>query len=113
MRVIIAGGRNYNDYDTLLEAVSESRFQIDAVISGGATGVDALGERFAKERNLPLEIFLPDWNKHGKAAGPIRNKEMAMNADGLIALWDGQSRGTKNMIDIAQKIGLYVYVKRV
>ena len=113
MRVIIAGGRNYYNYDALLEAVSECGFQIDLVVSGGATGVDALGERFAKERDLPLEIFMPDWDKHGKAAGPIRNREMAKNADALIALWDGQSRGTKNMIETAQKIGLLVYVKRV
>jgi YspA, cpYpsA-related SLOG family len=112
-RVIIAGGRNYHNYDTVLEAIEESGFQIDVVVSGGASGVDSLGERYAIETNLPLAIFQADWQTHGRAAGPIRNRKMAENADALIAVWDGQSRGTKNMIETATKLGLLVFVKRV
>jgi hypothetical protein len=112
-RVIIAGGRDYHNYDALLEAVTESGFTIDVVVSGGANGVDAMGERWAEENGVNLTIFRADWQTHGRAAGPIRNRKMAENADALIALWDGKSRGTKNMIETATKHGLMVYVKRI
>jgi hypothetical protein len=111
--VIIAGGRDYNVYETVVEAVQESGFAIDVVVSGGAKGVDALGEQYASEMNLPLNVFMADWQTHGRAAGPIRNRKMAENADALIAIWDGKSKGTKNMIETATKKGLPVYVKRV
>ena len=112
MRVIIAGGRECNDYELLLEAVQEAQFPIATVVSGGAKGADAMGEQYASEMNLKLNIYEADWEKHGRAAGPIRNRKMAENADALIALWDGKSRGTKNMIETATKKGLLVFVKR-
>lgn len=111
MRVIIAGGRNYHNYDTLLEAIQESQFNITTVVCGGAAGVDTLGERYGQEMNLQIAYFYPDWATHGRAAGPIRNRKMAENADALIALWNGESRGTKNMIETATKLGLMVFVK--
>lgn len=111
MKVIIAGGRDIHDYELVVDAVQESQFDIDTVISGGANGVDALGEKYSEEMNLNLKIFNADWATHGRAAGPIRNRKMAENADALIAIWDGKSRGTKNMIETAQKKGLLVYVK--
>ena len=113
MKVIIAGGRDYHNYETLLEAITEAQFDITTVVSGGANGVDALGERYADEMNKELNVFNADWETHGRAAGPIRNRKMAENAEALIAIWDGQSRGTKNMIETATKKGLLVYVKRV
>ncbi len=113
MKVIIGGGRDYDDYDGLLEAVGQSGFDITAVVSGGAKGVDALGERYANEMNKPLFIFKADWKTHGRGAGPVRNQKMADKADALIAIWNGESRGTKNMIETATKQGLPVYVKRV
>ncbi len=113
MRVIIAGGRDYDNYDVLLEAINEAQFEIATVVSGGAQGVDALGVRYARETNKPLDIYKADWKAHGRGAGPVRNKKMAENADALIAVWDGQSRGTKHMIDTATGKGLQVYVKRV
>jgi hypothetical protein len=113
MRVIIAGGRDINDFDLVLDAVEESQFEITTVISGGARGVDHMGEIFAEEMNLNLKIFRADWETNGRAAGPIRNRKMAENADALIAIWDGKSRGTKNMIETATKLGLLVYVKEV
>lgn len=82
------------------------------IISGYASGADALGERYAQERGSLLETFPADWKVHGKAAGPIRNTKMAEVADALIAFWDGKSRGTKNMIDTATKRGLKVAVVR-
>lgn len=113
MRVIIAGSRDYDNYDGLLEAINDSAFEISVVVSGGAKGADALGERYAIAMNKPLDIHKADWKAHGRGAGPVRNKKMAENADALIAIWDGQSRGTKHMIDTATSKGLRVYVKRV
>jgi hypothetical protein len=113
MIVIIAGGRDIHDYQLVLDAVKESQFPISTVVSGGAAGVDALGERYSEEMNLNLKIFRADWETHGRAAGPIRNRKMAENAEALIAIWDGKSRGTKNMIETATKRGLLVYVKQL
>jgi len=80
------------------------------VVSGTAKGADRLGERFARERGYRIERFPADWNRDGYAAGPVRNAQMAENADALIAFWDGQSRGTKNMIENARRKGLGVRV---
>jgi len=113
MKVIIAGGRDYHEYDTLLEAIKDSGFDITTVISGGAKGVDALGEQYAEGMNIPLNVYHADWERNGRAAGPIRHRMMADNGDALIAISDGESRGTKNMIETATKLGLLVYVKRV
>lgn len=113
MKVIIAGGREINDYDLLLQAVLNAGFDITAVVSGGARGVDAMGERFAEEAGLQLFKFPADWDKHGRAAGPIRNRVMAEFGDALIAIWDGKSRGTKNMIDQARERGLKVHVEMI
>jgi hypothetical protein len=110
LKVIIAGGRDYHEYTTLVAAVANSQFTITEVVSGGASGVDALGEKYARDFKIPLKVFRADWNTYGKAAGPMRNKEMALYADALIALWDGKSKGTKNMIDQATVRGLEVYV---
>lgn len=112
-RVIIAGGREFDDYeylkktmDYLLHNITEEIF----VVCGMARGADTLGERYAKERGYEIHYFPADWDKHGKSAGYIRNREMAENADALVAFWDGKSRGTKNMIMLARQQGLKVRV---
>lgn len=111
MRTIIAGSRNIGDYNILLEAITESGFNITAVISGTARGVDRLGERYAEENNIILEKYPAEWNNLGKRAGYVRNIKMAENADALIALWDGYSKGTGHMIDIANNHNLKIYIK--
>ncbi|MDH5727387.1 MAG: DUF2493 domain-containing protein [Gammaproteobacteria bacterium] len=83
---------------------------ISVVVSGTAKGADKLGEQWAKQRNLIIEKYPADWEKYGKKAGPIRNQLMAENADGLIALWDNKSRGTKSMIDSAKNCGLRIFI---
>lgn len=113
MKTIIAGGRDIHDYQLVLDAIEESQIPISVVVSGGAAGVDSLGERYADEMNITLHVYKADWQRHGRAAGPIRNKKMAENAEALIAIWDGKSKGTKNMIETARKHGLLVYVKEV
>ena len=115
-RVIIAGGRDFTDYNLLkqhCDYMLSKRAEVEeiVVLSGGATGADALGEQYASEHGYKILHFPADWQKYGKQAGPIRNRQMADNADALIAYWDGKSRGTKNMIEEAQKRGLKVAIK--
>jgi hypothetical protein len=113
MKLIIAGGRNIHDYSLVLSALAESQFQPTEIVSGMALGVDTLAIQYAAENNLPLKEFHADWNQYKRAAGPIRNRQMAEYGDALIAIWDGESRGTKNMIEEATKRGLRVFVKRI
>lgn len=113
-KVIIAGTRTFKDYDLLCSYADYMLSQVKEpieIVSGHAQGADALGERYAQERGYKLTIFAADWNKYGKAAGPRRNLQMAEYANALLAYWDGKSRGTKNMIDIAKDKGLKVGVK--
>lgn len=115
MRIIIAGTRTFDDYPLLCETMDRLTRKLDKrrliIVSGGAKGADKLGERWAFERGAgTVEIYHADWAKHGKAAGPIRNGEMAQAADVLIAFWDGESSGTKDMIAQAKKKGLKVRV---
>ena len=112
MKVIIAGGRDFEDYMLLLQTVAKVNFGITEVVSGGAHGADTLGEFFARDLDIPLKRFVANWGKHGRSAGPIRNGEMADYADALIAFWDGKSAGTRNMIEQATGRGLKVHVER-
>jgi len=114
MKVIIAGGRNFRDYDKLREScdnilVNQKEIEI---VSGTAAGADTLGERYAQEKGYEVKKFPAQWDLYGKSAGYKRNQQMAEYADGLIAFWDGKSKGTKHMIDIANKMGLKVRVIR-
>lgn len=115
-RVIIAGGREFNDSEllsTVLEEwIKESEYAYDEikVLSGMANGADALGYQFAKDRNIEIEEYPAHWDLYGKSAGPVRNQDMANNADGLIAFWDGKSKGTKNMIEEAKRRNLDIKI---
>ena len=102
MKVIIAGSRDFFDYATLLKAIINSKFRISEIVSGGATGVDALGERYAAEWGIPVKRFPADWIKYGKMAGPKRNQQMAQYAHALIAIRKDMSRGTSDMIERAK-----------
>jgi hypothetical protein len=112
MKVIIAGGRYFDNYELLstkCDKILQNQDDV-TIISGGAKGADSLGEKYAKERGYTLEIFPAKWDEHGKKAGIMRNVEMADNANSLIAFWDGNSRGTKHMIETATNKGLSVRV---
>lgn len=117
MRVIIAGSRDFGpfrphggDPASVAAAVRASGFVPTEVVSGGARGVDAAGEAWASLRGIPVKRFPADWRAHGKAAGPIRNQAMAAYGEALVAIWDGVSAGTANMIAEARAAGLPVYV---
>ena len=125
LRIIVAGSRDFKDYpllrDTLIDYL-EVMDDTDVVdnpsqvkfISGTAKGADILGEQFAYTYEYEVKRFVPDWNAYGKSAGYRRNAEMAKYASEaygvLFAFWDGQSKGTKHMIDLANKYGLEVHV---
>jgi hypothetical protein len=113
MRVIIAGSRNINSMDILEKAIDLSGFSITEVISGGARGVDTLGENWATDHGITFKRFPALWGDYGRSAGYKRNVVMAQNADALIALWNGSSKGTKHMIDIAKKQKLKVFVHEI
>jgi hypothetical protein len=113
MKCIIAGSRTITDPLELEKAIKLSGFSIDLVISGGAKGVDQLGIDWAGINGISVKIFKPDWKKYGKAAGPIRNSNMAEEAEGLILCWDGLSRGSKDMLNKANAKGLKVYIHLV
>jgi len=111
MKVIIAGSRNIIDYDLVVEAITKSKFKIGTVVSGHARGVDLLGEKWANLNQIPRDLYPADWDTHGKKAGFLRNAVMADYADALIAVWDGESKGTKDMIDrmCAKKKPVFVF----
>lgn len=115
-KVIIAGCRDFDDYELLKEKcddfLQDEKKEDVIIISGHASGADALGERYAQERGFQLETYPADWKAHGRAAGSIRNARMASVANALIAFWDGKSRGTKNMIETAKNHNLKVVVVR-
>lgn len=113
MKTIIAGSRGITDYAVLLQAIKCCPFPITSVVSGCARGIDTLGEQYAQENSLKLYKFPADWSTYGRRAGYLRNAQMADNAEALLAIWDGESRGTKHMIDIAREKGLEVYVYMV
>jgi len=116
MKVIIAGSRTIKDFDDIDKALGIAaemgitKESITEIVSGGATGADKFGELYAKCNHLPVKVFLPDWTKHGRAAGPIRNKQMVDYADALIAVWDGKSKGTLSTIKYAQEKGIQICV---
>lgn len=113
MKVIIAGSRSIKDYLIVKQAIKSSGFIITEIVSGTAQGVDRLGESWAFQNGILVKRFFPDWDKYGRSAGYRRNVEMAEYADALIAIWDGKSRGTKHMIDIANKNNLKCEVQYV
>lgn len=117
MKVIIAGSRTITDYDIVKKAITEAKitcgFSITEVVSGGAYGVDRLGEKWAKENGIPIKKFLPNWDQYGKSAGIRRNIEMAEYADGLIVLIQGGSKGSSHMFQEATKKGLKVFKKEI
>lgn len=107
MRVIIAGGRDFSDYEMLKERLDfflQNNIDKDIkIISGKAKGADSLGERYAIEKCYDLIEMSANWDKYGKSAGYRRNEDMASIADVCVCFWDGYSKGTKHMIDLAEQ----------
>jgi hypothetical protein len=107
MKLIIAGSRELDPrlvYVAIEFALRERIGEIEQVVSGGARGVDSVGEVWAHDRGIPVRPFNADWKKYGLSAGFRRNAEMGAYADELLAIHDGKSRGTKNMLDVMERL---------
>lgn len=129
MKVIIAGSRDIAEYTIIEDAIKASQLNITEVVSGTARGVDTLGELWAKKHNVPVKQFKAAWddisvkgavirkNRFGKlyntSAGFARNEQMAVYAEALIAIWDGKSNGTRDMIERARNHNLEVFIYMV
>ena len=107
MKLIIAGGRNYRLNDKEYRLLDKFTGLVSEVITGGATGIDACGEQWANWHSIPIRVFLPNWKKYGKGAGPRRNAVMAMHADAVVLFPGG--RGTESMFQEAKKRNLKIY----
>lgn len=110
MKTIIAGSRGIEDIAVVEAAVAAAGWIIAEVVSGTARGVDRLGEHWAASQRIPVKRFPADWQGLGRRAGYVRNSAMADYAEALIAVWDGQSPGTRSMIALAHSKGLRVFV---
>ena len=124
MNICIAGSRNINNVAIIQETVLKGLIRISLLtntsldktnlnfVVGGAKGVDTIAEEIFNAEYKIIKIF-PDWNKYGKRAGYKRNAEMIKISDGLIVIWDGQSKGTKNTIDLAIEKQIPIFVEIV
>lgn len=114
MRVIVAGPRSFTDYEVVADAIESAPFTPTHIITGGANGVDTLAERWADENSVSKNTFKPDYDSHPGQVAPLkRNEKMAKEGEALIAVWNGESSGTQNMIEQAEKAGLEIYTHPV
>ena len=100
MKVAVVGSRSILTTDISMY-ISDG----DEIVSGGAVGVDSCAAEYAKENGLKLTVFLPQYERYGRAAPIVRNKKIVEYADKIIAFWDGKSKGTLSVIKYAEKTG--------
>lgn len=117
-RIVVAGSRNFNDYEYLRSKLDQIIWKEgDTIISGGANGADKLGERYAREHNIKLEVYPANWDQYGKRAGYMRNKQMAEVCTHGVVFWDGESKGSAHMIDLLgeykRKFVVFLYNEEV
>lgn len=107
MKIAVVGSRTFNNYDLLCSYLNTIHLKepISHIISGGAKGADKMGEKWANENGIETIIFIPDWEKYGRKAGFLRNKDIINEADKVVCFWDGFSNGTKNSIELAKRQG--------
>lgn len=110
MKILICGSRSINDPALISQAILQSGMTPTHIISGGARGVDRLAVQYAVSHDIEFTEYLADWDRYGKRAGFMRNCVMVGKADAVIAIWDGESRGTKHSIDYATSQGKKVFV---
>ena len=109
-KLLVAGSRGFTDTARLAKEImnladNELRDFSVGIVTGMARGADLMAYQFAKEHNVICHKFPADWARHDRRAGFIRNEEMGVFSDGLLAFWDGESRGTKHMIEYMRKLG--------
>lgn len=102
MKIAVVGSRNFSDFELLKDTLNQYD-NIIKIVSGGARGADSLAEKYAKLYHISTEIYKPDWKKYGRRAGFKRNTDIIINADQVIAFWDGRSLGTNNSINLCTR----------
>ena len=112
LKVIVAGGRDFQDYNLLSEKLDKlfSKTADVVIVSGMAKGVDSLAVKYAEQNKIRVSEFPANWSKFGNASGFRRNVDMARFADACVCFWDGKSVGTKHMIDTAKRMNLKLRV---
>ena len=110
MKLIVAGTRTFSDFQLAESEILKIATPEDTILSGCARGADEIGEKIARKYGMKIERYPADWSLYGRMAGPIRNEQMAKNADSCIVFWDGESRGTRSMIELAKKYHLNLFV---
>lgn len=101
MKILVCGSRSISDVKFIEDTIEAANFHITSVVVGDARGVDTVARKWAEKHGIPYDLHYADWDKFGKSAGFRRNREMAQTGiDGCIAIWDGVSHGTKDMIDV-------------
>jgi len=116
MKLAIVGSRTLRQKEVLQvigQVITKAKNKIDTVITGGANGVDSIAEYYAKNHNIGVEVYYPVYSRHGKRAPLIRNNEIIKNSNAMLAIWDGESKGTKYTTDKAKKAGMAVMVVRL
>jgi hypothetical protein len=103
--VAIVGSRDFSDLELVRKYVANLAYHDDRaiIVTGGARGVDTAAQATALEYSLTVQVIKPDWERYGKAAGPIRNEQIVKVSDEVVAFWDGKSRGTKSTIELTRK----------
>lgn len=125
MKLLITGSRDITSQVTVdsgiyfgISGMKYSIDEIDTLVSGGALGVDSCGELWAMEHSISVKRFRPDWNKFGRGAGMVRNKEMVhylcladeKDKNLVVGIWDGKSNGTRQCLTYAIECGLKTFV---
>ena len=110
MKVVVCGSRTIGNRYAVYSAIEDSGFTVSEIVHGDASGPDSIAGGWARSRGIPVKIYHADWESYGRAAGPKRNMEMAEYCDAVVAVWDGKSRGTKNMIYQAEQVNKPVHI---
>ena len=113
MKRIISGSRGAMiDTPKLWWMLKHTKLDVTEIVSGGSGNVDICAERLAEFLHLPKRVFMADWQTHGKAAGPLRNTQMAEYGEAVLAVWNGNSPGTKHLIAEAKRCGLPIFIHK-
>jgi hypothetical protein len=116
MKLAVVGSRNIVDEKLIFDSINSIISEVDdeiIIISGGARGVDSIAAKWAKNNNIKLIEIKADWNRLGKAAGMIRNKDIIKNCDIVLAIWDGVSKGTAHSIQLGKSLNKNVIIVNI
>lgn len=111
MKTIISGSKDIDNYQIVKDAIKESNFNITKVVSRGSRGVARLGEKYAKENNIEIKLFYPNFSTYGNNTGIMQDIMMINYSYGMIIIWDGLDREIEYMIKYAKKRELLVFEK--